>query len=634
MALKRKYSDIIKKSQERSRAYGVEKDKVSPSRILSPRQVKSMVEKHKDLISIAHPFLDELYEIVEGTGFIIILTDKEGCILEIRGDNETLNAAIGLDMVVGAYMDEKSVGTNAMGTALSENAPIQVSATEHFITAYHRWTCSAAPIHNEKGEIIGTLNLTANKDKVHPHTLGMVVSVVKAIEFFIQNKTTQEKLLETYQYVFTIMNTLSFGVIAVNLDGKIQWINDTACNIFNIRRTMLLNRHISNYIKDWNFILRKLNSQDKVVDEEVVFQLKEKTGTYSLNTFPIKTPKQLLTGFLITFREMQKVLSMVNKYMGMQARFTFRDIIGDSAIMREMKKHARSVAKSPSTVLITGESGTGKELFAQSIHNESNRAENGFVAVNCGAISESLMESELFGYEEGAFTGAKKKGKKGKFELASYGTLFLDEIGEMNPEMQVKLLRAIQEGKIVRVGGEEEIPVDVRIIAATNKDLKKEVEKGTFRLDLYYRLNVIPIHIPPLRQRSDDIPQLLRFFLNRKASKLSKPVPRLSDELLEKLRNYEWLGNIRELENFVEKFINFGEKETFSNLTYFQESHPPQNKYYNQQDELLSLEESEKRAIETALKHFGNNISKAAEKLGITRSTLYTKMKKFNITHY
>ncbi len=632
MALKRKYDDIIKKSQERSRAYGVEKDNITPGRILSPRQVKSMVEKHKDLISIAQPFLDELYEIVEGTGFIIILTDKEGCILDIKGDEKTVKAATDLDMVIGAYMDEKSVGTNAMGTALSEDAPIQVSATEHFITAYHRWTCSAAPIHDASGKIIGTLNLTAYKDKVHPHTLGMVISIVKAIEFFIQNRTTQEKLLETYQYVFTIMNTLSFGVIAVNLDGKIQWINDTACNIFNIRRTMLLNKHISNYIKEWNFILKKLKNKDRVMDEEATFLMNEKTGSYSLNTFPIKTPDNTLSGFLITFREMQKVLSMVNKYMGMQARFTFNDIIGDSAVMRELKEHARSVAKSPSTVLITGESGTGKELFAQSIHNESDRADNGFVAVNCGAISESLIESELFGYEEGAFTGAKKKGKKGKFELASYGTLFLDEIGEMNPGMQVKLLRAIQEGCIVRVGGEEEITVDVRFIAATNKDLMKEVEKGSFRLDLYYRLNVIPIHIPPLRERNEDIPQLLRFFLNRKASKLNKPVPRIPDDLLQKLQNYDWLGNIRELENFVEKFINFGERETFSNPAYFKESHPPENKHYYQQDKIVSLEEAEKNAIEKALKHFDNNISKTAEKLGITRSTLYTKMKKFNLT--
>lgn len=634
MSIIKKHKDIIKKSQERSAAYGVEKHRIYSSKILPEEEVKAIIEKHNDLLTIAKPFLEDLFEIVEGTGFIIILTDSEGCILDIKGDDETLKAANELNMIVGAYMDEKSVGTNAMGTALSEDTPIQVSAKEHFITAYHRWTCSAAPIHDANGNIIATLNLTASKDKVHPHTLGMVISIAKAIEFFIENKTTQEKLFETYQFVFKIMNTLSFGVIAVNLEYKILWINDTACNIFNIKRSELLNRNISSFIKDWNYLLKKLNNKNLIFDEEVAFQIGNSEIKFSVNTYTIENTKEEIGGYLITFREMKKVLNMVNKYMGMQARFSFDDIIGDSKIMRDVKKFAESISKSPSTVLITGESGTGKELFAQSIHNSSDRAEYGFVAINCGAISESLIESELFGYEEGAFTGARRKGRKGKFELASNGTLFLDEIAEMNIDMQVKLLRAIQEGFISRVGGEEEIPVDVRIIAATNKDLQKEVAEGRFRLDLYYRLNVIPVKIPPLRKRKDDIPQLIRFFMNRKASKLNKAVPRISDELINELINYDWPGNIRELENFIEKFINFADEEEYKGLEYLskdQNSLNEKNQVKSQED-VISLEEAEKRAILNAYNHFDKNISKVANILGVTRSTLYSKMKKYGIS--
>lgn len=634
MSILKKHTDIIKKSQERSAAYGVEKHRIYSSKILPEEEVKAIIEKHNDLLTIAKPFLEDLFEIVEGTGFIIILTDSEGCILDIKGDDETLKAANELNMIIGAYMDEKSVGTNAMGTALSEDTPIQVSAKEHFITAYHRWTCSAAPIHDANGNIIATLNLTASKDKVHPHTLGMVISIAKAIEFFIENKTTQEKLFETYQFVFKIMNTLSFGVIAVNLEYKILWINDTACNIFNIKRSELLNRNISTFIKDWNYLLKKLKNKNLIVDEEVAFQIDKTEIKFSVNTYTIENTKEEIGGYLITFREMKKVLNMVNKYMGMQARFSFDDIIGDSKIMRDVKKFAESISKSPSTVLITGESGTGKELFAQSIHSSSDRAEYGFVAINCGAISESLIESELFGYEEGAFTGARRKGRKGKFELASNGTLFLDEIAEMNIDMQVKLLRAIQEGFISRVGGEEEIPVDVRIIAATNRDLQKEVDEGRFRLDLYYRLNVIPVKIPPLRKRKDDIPQLIRFFLNRKASKLNKAVPRISDELINELISYDWPGNIRELENFIEKFINFADEEEYKVLEYLSkdQNNISEKAEVKSQNEIISLEEAEKRAILNAYNHFDKNISKVANVLGVTRSTLYSKMKKYGIS--
>jgi transcriptional regulator with PAS, ATPase and Fis domain len=274
-----------------------------------------------------------------------------------------------------------------------------------------------------------------------------------------------------------------------------------------------------------------------------------------------------------------------------------------------------------------GESGTGKEIFAQSIQNYSNRREEPFVALNCAAIPKNLIEAELFGYVEGAFTGAKQGGQPGKFEIADGGTIFLDEIGEMPYELQTRLLRVMEEGTIRRIGSTEEKPIDVRIIAATNRNLKEEVEKGNFRKDLYYRLNVLPIRLPSLRERKGDIPLFLEYFMERKSKKLNKRKVELSSEYMEYLKEYEWPGNIRELENLVELIIN---TETIPlNLN---------NKISIKNDkdaatsENMSLEELEHIHIKRALKKYGYNITHASNALGISRNTLYRKMEKYGIS--
>ena len=242
------------------------------------------------------------------------------------------------------------------------------------------------------------------------------------------------------------------------------------------------------------------------------------------------------------------------------AFFTFENIIGESEEIKSIIFNCKLISNSPSTVLIEGESGTGKEVLAQAIHNYSIRRDNRFIAINCGAIPKNIIESELFGYEEGAFTGGKKGGNIGKIELAHKGTLFLDEIGDMPYDMQIKLLRVLQEGRITRVGGNYEIPVDMRVIAATNKNLRAEVKKGRFREDLYYRLCVIPIRIPSLRDRRKDIGNLIDYFLEMKSIKLKKNIRELDEELLKQLLNYSWPGNIRELENTIENIVNLNGK--------------------------------------------------------------------------
>ena len=641
MQLKEKHDEIIKNSHKRCIEYGIEKERVLPKKILKGEQVSENINNNKDLIRVAAPFMNILYNFLEGSGFFIILTDKEGCILNLIGDDEVLQAAINLNMVIGAYMDEKSIGTNAMGTAIKEDSPIQVSAKEHFITAYHRWTCSAAPIHNEAGQIIGTLNLTGSSELVHPHTLGLVVAAVKSIENQMKSNIAQNKLTEANSYLNTIMESISIGIFAIDNKGKLKLINKNACEMLGVNEDNLLDKHFEDAFSRFKELIKIIKHKRIIQDEEVVISKDAKRERYNMNLYPIRLESNEEIGLVVTLREIQNVINLVNKYTGMTARYTFKDIIGESKQIKNVVEYAGYISDSPSTVLIQGESGTGKEVLAQAIHNKSSRRDYGFVAINCGAIPKNLIESELFGYDDGAFTGARKGGHPGKFELANGGTLFLDEIGEMPLDMQVNLLRVLQEGCVTRVGGSKCIPVDVRIIAATNKDLKKEIEKGTFRRDLYYRLSVIPIELPPLRERREDIVFLVEHFLNLKANKLKKDVPELGCEIYNKFLNYDWPGNIRELENIIENIVNMGGtlsaainwennsfkiKEEAEAAKVIEYSHTKQEDIY-----LCSLEELEKRAILACINKFRGNISQVAKTLGISRNTLYSKMKKYNI---
>ncbi|WP_035293840.1 sigma-54-dependent Fis family transcriptional regulator [Clostridium sp. KNHs214] len=622
---------IIERSHMRSEEYGIEKERVSPRKMLKGEQISNNIRNNRGLLKIAAPFIKKIYEIVAGSGFLLILTDRDGCILNIIGDKDMLRAAKDVDMIIGAYMDEKSIGTNAMGTAISEDVAIQISAKEHFINAYHRWTCSAAPIHDEEGEIIGTLNLTGKSSEVHSHTLGLVVASVNSIENELNNRIINNKLVEAYNYMNAIMDAMTYGVIAVNNHGIIQNLNKFACRIFNVREKECQDKPVSTILDNWEDILKKCHAKEVYKENDVIIRVGEKKERYSEDIHPIENENGELIGVVITIKEIQKVFNLVNKYSGMNARYTFDDLICEDKEIKRIIQFAKTVSLSPSTVLIQGESGTGKEVLAQSIHNYSTRREGPFVAINCGAIPKNLIESELFGYEEGSFTGGKKGGRPGKFELANGGTLFLDEIGEMPLDMQVNLLRVLQERCVTRVGGSRYIPIDVRIIVATNKELKKEIEKGTFRSDLYYRISVIPIEIPPLRERRADLDILLKHFLKIKSFKLKREIPNINENLYRDIMSYSWPGNVRELENFVENIVNLGGNTSFN---IKQEPTIKQSKndfVFDNLDYACSLEELERRAIIACLEKFKGNVSKSAHTLGISRNTLYTKMKKYKI---
>jgi len=621
---------IIKKSHDRSKAFGIDPQSQYPKYILDGLEFQHSLEENKELLEIAEPIISQLLEIVEKNGFVIVLTDSEACILKIVGGKKTLKEASDINMVEGASMNENSIGTNAMGTAISENASVQITAKEHFISVYHQWTCSAAPIHYNN-KIIGTLNLTGKAENVHPHTLGLVMAAVSAIENKLTNNQILHELYSSRQYAWAMMNNLAYGVFAIDLNDEIKWVNDSACRIINVRRKKLLDKAIHEILPEWMKIKRIVLHDLSFLDQESFFSLSEIKEKFLFNVYLIKNDEQEILGFLLTFRPLSRMLNLVKKYTGLHAYYTFNDIIARSPQTIKLIKYAQKVSNSPSTILITGESGTGKEVFAQAMHNASERHESAFVAVNCGAISPTLIESEMFGYEEGAFTGARKGGCPGKFELANGGTIFLDEIGEMPLDMQVKLLRVLQEGTITRVGSQENKKIDVRVIAATNKDLEKEVDKGEFRLDLFYRLNVIPIHIPALRERKEDIIPLARNFMASKSEKLNKPFPEFTRNIEEKILNYPWHGNVRELENYIEKLVNLGDSKDFIDIVDNEMQQSNTSLEVSEKKELKSLDLVEKETIVFAINELDGNISQVAKSLGIGRNTLYSKLKKYNI---
>ncbi|MEW8956141.1 sigma-54-dependent Fis family transcriptional regulator [Clostridium sp.] len=620
---------LIKKSHERSEKYGVLRESSYSKKILYGNQVNEILNRNKEFIEISKYYIDMLHSALNNDEFIIALTDKEGCILYIKGDRNISEDFKKINLVVGAYMDEGSIGTNAMGTAIKEDEAVQITAKEHYINMFQDFTCSAAPIHDTRGRVIGTLNLTGKYKNSHPHTLGLIIFVVKAIENELYKHKTRIILNEAYSYMESVIDNVDKGLMIVDIKGTIKNINNLGLKIFDKEKDSIIDKTIESIIPNWGSVFEYFGKGNEMYIKEIKFKHNSKYKTL-LNFKPVRL-KDKIIGMVIILSNEKEANNNFKNTTG--AFYTFEDIIGNSAAIKNVITNCKIISNSPSTVLIEGESGTGKEVLAQSMHNYSHRKNNKFIAINCGAIPENIIESELFGYEEGTFTGGLKGGKKGKFESANGGTLFLDEIGEMPLEMQVKLLRVLQEGRVTRLGGSREIPIDIRIIAATNKDLKKEIKEGKFREDLYYRISVIPIRLPPLRERRGDTPILIDYFLRIKAFKLNKCIPNMEKKMLDKLINYKWPGNIRELENTIENLVNLQGDMSFNlfeeeSLINIKEE---ETKKLDLENHIESLDDMEKFLITRTLREYKGNITKTSKKLGVSRNTLYSKIKKFNI---
>jgi len=543
-------------------------------------------------------------------------------------------------------LSENIIGTNAVCLALNGNKPFELLGAEHYNYYFHDSFCCSAPIHDDKNNIIGALNIFSDLDNYFTGALGLVSCLASIFD----NRTLIQSALEEldiYELALNdIINHSSRGVVHVDNNAKIKFYNNTLIKLLNFSPSQNDNKIISDFLNTTNC----LQNEEMLNGSEVVIPLNGRKKSLFITVHNIITTHNAIKGKLVFVDDTDSVYKSMLKIRGNNAIYTFDDIIGNNIKLIEAKELAKKVAPSRAAVLIHGESGTGKELFAQAIHNASPRKNHPFVSINCGAIPPELIESELFGYEAGAFTGALKGGKPGKLELASSGTLFLDEIESMPLNAQIKLLRALSAKNISRIGSIEEVPIDVRIISATKTDLLKESDEGNFREDLYYRIGTIIIKLPPLRDRIDDIPQLAHHLL-KVHSRDSLQAYNVCPQFLKALSALLWRGNIRELSNVIERAIVLSDPDNVLTTDLLPEHDDidinQSNTEINCKEELVMVQTiadlvekevyhgdgkdilkiSEEIAIKLALKLESGNIPKAAKRLGISKPTLYSKIK-------
>ncbi len=625
---------IIRESWLRCLSYGLDPDN-DIKYYLSKEEVQQRINERNELCQITFPLLDKLYDFVKGTNYSISFADEDGFILYHKGDPEIYELEKKYRYTLGSAQTEQISGTNNLGTPMAIKQPLQIFGGEHFYEINKIWDGAGAPVFSpDHKKVIGAIGLCGKIEDVSGHTLGMIVATSEAITRQLGIQTAYSKLISAQKNLRTIIETIPTATLLANHALEVISYNTKALQLLGNKIQSLEKMNLSGFLNDNQISISELKSG---LNKRFI-RIKEKSEPFAITVNSTETGE-----YVMQFEKIDNLRKNTNQIIGNEASFTFNDIIGSSDTILETIQTAKIVAQNDATVLLQGESGTGKELFAQAIHNASMRAAGPFVAVNCGAIPKSLIESELFGYEGGSFTGAHKKGKIGKFELANGGTLFLDEIGDMTFEVQVVLLRAIQSKKITRIGSNKEIDVNIRIIAATNQDLLHMVANKQFREDLYYRINTFNIRIPPLRERNGDVKKLVEFFISKyKASCPNRIVERFSDKAIELLNLYEWPGNVRQLENVVERSIYMSESQEIhpsllpaeiTDMTeYSHENTRLKGNYaHTPSDEPRSIKDIERSQIQHMLIETKGNIKRTAELLEINRRTLYRKIQRYSL---
>ncbi|MBN6189237.1 sigma 54-interacting transcriptional regulator [Aneurinibacillus sp. BA2021] len=503
---------------------------------------------------------------------------------------------------------------------------VQKGDTEEFAEI-----CCPIRYHGEAIGVIGLIAFTPEQRQQLIYNQESMLTFLFRMAELIESKISEMQAIHqlelTKQNLETLIESVQEGILAIDSDGRITHCNRAAEQLIHRDKKQVIGQPLDS-VWPGSPMLDVLRSGEGYKEKEEIYASPSSHMHFIVDAVPVILNEKLVS-VVASFRRMSDVRRLAYSLTGSEALSSFSGIKGESQSVQVIKQQAAQVARSHSSVLITGESGTGKGLFAMAIHSHSPRSSGPFITVNCGAIPETLLESELFGYVKGAFTGANREGKPGKFELANGGTLFLDEIGDIPLHLQVKLLHALQYKQIQRVGGDRPIPVDIRVIAATNRNLEQMVEEREFRSDLYFRLNVIPLYIPPLRERKEDIPALMLHFLQKHARLLARNLSGFSLEVQELFLRYPWPGNVRELENAVEYAVNM---ETGPIIG--QESIPQRMlRLRSTERETLSLKERiyqfEGTILEDMLKKHGTSVQakrNIAKELNISLATLYRKL--------
>lgn len=577
-----------------------------------------ILQKHPDL-SYLIDSLDEILQLDIVVRGDLIVTDDVGIVVFVRSNNFLSQSVLN----PGVTLSSDSIGKNAVGHVIETHVASVVTAEEHEWEPLKKLNTLAVPVMKQD-RLIGCVGFATSYDSpssVITVARTTIETAILASSKMVEARRTIEELYILREFYQNLDN--SIGVMMLDRNYRVLQTNREAEFILGLDRSDLCGRFLPDMIMgECELFTESTNEQ------EVEFRTNYGRVKARVKMQPILHTDSTHLGWRLNLEDTDQE----NLCPATPRLCEFNHIVGRNAKFMRLIKLARSIARSPSNVLVTGESGTGKELFAQAVHCASSYSKGPFVAINCAAIPSELIETELFGYAEGAFTGAKKQGYQGKFVQADGGTLFLDEIGDMPLELQSKLLRVLQERVVVPVGGTKAIPVDIRIISATNQNLEGMIREKRFRADLFYRLNVISLKIPPLRERKDDIPLLVEHFLNIHAKRLGKENCSITEEALEVLQGYNWPGNVRELENVVEMTVNIADQvidvEHLPDRITNCKSSP---EVEDGGGEVLPLDEIEKREILKALKAYEGNISQAAEALNIGRTTLYRKIKKYNL---
>jgi transcriptional regulator of acetoin/glycerol metabolism len=604
-------AEAIERSWRRCLANGVNANSPSNLEVITTQELALKREQNRQLLSLALPEMETLNEQIAHTRNIVILTDDQGVILNSLGGHHLLREEQRIALSPGASWREDHRGTNAIGTVLIEQSAMTVQGAEHFMAYHHSLSCSAVPIFGAKNQLIATLDVSNDSNTSQQHTLALVKMSAQMIENRLFLASHQSDIVIHFHARPEFIGTLWEGVAMFTTAGQLVATN-----------------------RSGQFQL-SLNSQNnQTVDFENIFDIPLASLLRQMNgADKLIMPLRLNNGarLYVKIEILHKQQSTIATREAKRASAANLDLLnsGDAKVAHAIQQ-IKKVLNHDIPILIQGETGVGKELFARAIHDASPQHKGPWIAVNCAALPEGLIEAELFGYEEGAFTGAKRKGSAGKIEQADGGTLFLDEIGDMPLALQARLLRVLQERKVTPLGSTKSIPVNFALVSATNQKLKEKVESGEFRSDLYYRLNGLSVALPALRDRTD-LQALIDVILQvEQTSDID-----ISPEVMRILKTHPWPGNIRQLHNVLRTALALADGEEVS------EAHLTQDFIDELQDlnlgnllrpkiaasQTLVLEDLTEDAIRSAMKQYAGNVSAVARQLGISRNTLYRKLK-------
>lgn len=592
---------------------------------LDRNSIQKRIDEQSDLLQIVESHYKNIEGYFDFLPLGIMFSDKDGYILSVGGDEAILKLFEDKGIKVGGYSKEYASGACAPAICLEEKRLVMVNAEEHYLKIFHWASCIATPIFDEEQNFLGSLDFTVTSGdaKRLRYLTPILLNTANSIRFAFSLKKKLEQL-ELFHSYYRSTFDYSHSILAlIDKKGGIIDLNKEAQDVLEINPKEAKHRDVRTLLEGKG----KIESLLKGSGGKISFSSRT-TELFSTESIPIFDRSGEEIAFLLKL-EKEGTHSVIPERSSNVARYTFGNIIGTSPTILDVIEKAKKAAKTGSNVLIEGETGTGKELFAHAIHNESAYREGPFVALNCAAIPRELIESELFGYEKGAYTGALPAGNAGKFELANRGTIFLDEIHNMDLQAQAKMLRVIEDRQLTRIGGKYAVPLDIHIIVATSVNLGEETEKGRFVPALFYRLNVVKLNIPSLRERKKDIPILVNYFVGKMNQKFKRSIKGMGPEALNAVSRYSWPGNVRELKNCIESAFNFcsGEFIGLNDLADIITAEQVKEAAQGQ-----TMDDRMKNLLIESLNRF-DNVRQAADSLGIPVSTFYRKIKKFGISH-